>query len=129
MGTRVPLLNLSHEAGLRTLSQTMTGERTLRRIREWAIEKILLLAALVLSLLLRASSGLLLYESLVFFQSVSIDDFFTDTLWTPLFADAHYGILPLVAGTLVTTAIALRRAASRHGDGRLPERIREPARR
>jgi len=50
---------------------------------------------------------LLLYESLVFFQSVSIVDFFTDTQWTPLFADAHYGILPLVAGTLVTTAIAL----------------------
>lgn len=107
MGTRVPLLDLSHEAGLRTLSQTMTGERTLRRIREWAIEKILLLAALVSIAITAGIVGLLLYESLVFFQSVSIVDFFTDTQWTPLFADAHYGILPLVAGTLVTTAIAL----------------------
>ena len=91
----------------RTLSQTMTGERTLRRIREWAIEKILLLAALVSIAITAGIVGLLLYESLVFFQSVSIVDFFTDTQWTPLFADAHYGILPLVAGTLVTTAIAL----------------------
>jgi len=107
MGTRVPLLDLSHEAGLRTLSQAMTGERTLRRIREWAIEKILLLAALVSIAITAGIVGLLLYESLVFFQSVSIVDFFTDTQWTPLFADAHYGILPLVAGTLVTTAIAL----------------------
>jgi phosphate transport system permease protein len=107
MGTRVPLLDLSHEAGLRTLSQTMTGERTLRRIREWAIEKVLLLAALVSIAITAGIVGLLLYESLVFFQSVSIVDFFTDTQWTPLFADAHYGILPLVAGTLVTTAIAL----------------------
>ena len=107
MGTRVPLLDLSHEAGLRTLSQTMTGERTLRRIREWAIEKILLLAALVSIAITAGIVGLLLYESLVFFQSVSIVDFFTDTQWTPLFADAHYGILPLAAGTLVTTAIAL----------------------
>jgi len=107
MGTRVPLLDLSHEAGLRTLSQTMTGERTLRRIREWAIEKILLLAALVSIAITAGIVGLLLYESLVFFQAVSIVDFFTDTQWTPLFADAHYGILPLVAGTLVTTAIAL----------------------
>jgi phosphate transport system permease protein len=85
----------------------MTGERTLRRIREWAIEKILLLAALVSIAITAGIVGLLLYESLVFFQAVSIVDFFTDTQWTPLFADAHYGILPLVAGTLVTTAIAL----------------------
>jgi len=85
----------------------MTGERTLRRIREWAIEKVLLLAALVSIAITAGIVGLLLYESLVFFQSVSIVDFFTDTQWTPLFADAHYGILPLVAGTLVTTAIAL----------------------
>ena len=28
-------------------------------------------------------------------------------MWTPLFADAHYGILPLVAGTLTTTMVAL----------------------
>ena len=34
-------------------------------------------------------------------------DFLTDTMWTPLFAEARYGILPLVAGTLVTTLVAL----------------------
>jgi phosphate transport system permease protein len=34
-------------------------------------------------------------------------DFLTDTMWTPLFADAHYGILPLVSGTLTVTFVAL----------------------
>ena len=42
----------------------------------------------------------LVVESSGFFEHVSIKDFLTDTMWTPLFADAHYGILPLVAGTL-----------------------------
>jgi len=38
---------------------------------------------------------------------VSVIEFFTDTQWTPLFEDAHYGIMPLVSGTLTTSAIAL----------------------
>ena len=42
-----------------------------------------------------------------FFRHVSLVEFLTDTLWTPLFADPRYGILPLVAGTLVTTLVAL----------------------
>ncbi|MCE9606518.1 MAG: phosphate ABC transporter permease subunit PstC [Planctomycetia bacterium] len=51
--------------------------------------------------------AILLYESSSFFEHVSLYDFFTDTMWTPLFSNPHYGILPLVAGTLVTTAVAL----------------------
>jgi phosphate transport system permease protein len=48
-----------------------------------------------------------LWESLGFFQAVSLTDFLTDTLWTPLFDDAHYGILPLLAGTMVTSLVGL----------------------
>ncbi len=51
--------------------------------------------------------GVLLYESLTFFRQVSIVDFLTDRQWTPLFSEPHYGILPLVSGTVVTTAVAL----------------------
>ncbi|MBX7137653.1 MAG: phosphate ABC transporter permease subunit PstC [Oligoflexia bacterium] len=51
--------------------------------------------------------GVLLYESSTFFAHVSVRDFVTDTEWTPLFSDAHFGIAPLVAGTLTTTMIAL----------------------
>ncbi len=50
---------------------------------------------------------ILLKESLVFFKSVSIVDFFTDTEWTPLFSDPHFGIMVLLSGTLTSSAIAL----------------------
>lgn len=42
-----------------------------------------------------------------FFGKVSIIEFLTDTQWTPLFAEKHYGILPLVSGTILTTLIAI----------------------
>jgi len=49
----------------------------------------------------------LLSESIPFFQEVSLKEFFTDTQWTPLFTDKHFGILPLITGTLTVTIIAL----------------------
>ncbi len=78
-----------------------------RNVRERIIEFILMLAALSAVLTTFAIVAVLIVESLSFFKHVSIIDFLTDTQWTPLFEDAHYGILPLVAGTLTTSAIAL----------------------
>ena len=78
-----------------------------RNIKERIIEFILLLAALSAVATTMSIVGVLLYESLSFFKTVSIVDFFTDTQWTPLFEDAHYGILPLISGTLTTSAVAL----------------------
>ena len=49
----------------------------------------------------------LLYETVLFFGEVSIVEFFTDTQWTPLFADKHFGILPLISGTVLTSFIAI----------------------
>lgn len=49
----------------------------------------------------------LLSESISFFSEVSIIDFLTDTEWTPLFTNKHFGILPLVSGTLLITLIAI----------------------
>ncbi len=34
-------------------------------------------------------------------------EFFTETTWSPLFSTKRFGVLPLVAGTLLTSAIAL----------------------
>ena len=42
-----------------------------------------------------------------FFKKVSFAQFFLDTTWTPLFAEKHFGIWPLVNGTLLTTVIAM----------------------
>jgi phosphate transport system permease protein len=42
-----------------------------------------------------------------FFQKVSFAQFFLDTRWTPLFAEQHFGVWPLINGTLMTTVIAM----------------------
>jgi phosphate transport system permease protein len=50
----------------------------------------------------------LVFEASAFFREVSLAQFFGDTEWTPLFRDnQHFGIWPLVMGTLVTAAIAM----------------------
>jgi phosphate transport system permease protein len=46
-------------------------------------------------------------DALKFFSKVSPIEFLTSTQWTPLFYEKHYGILPLLIGTLVTSAIAV----------------------
>jgi phosphate transport system permease protein len=49
----------------------------------------------------------LISQSAGFFKEVSLLEFFTDTRWTPLFESKHFGILPLLSGTFLTTAIAI----------------------
>ena len=78
-----------------------------RHFKERVIEFILMLAALSAVFTTFAIVAILLYESFGFFKHVSLVEFFTGTEWTPLFEDAHYGILPLVAGTLTTSFVAL----------------------
>jgi len=78
-----------------------------RHIRERIIESILFLAALFSVFITFAIVYMLVSESLVFFEHVSLREFLTDTQWTPLFDDAHYGILPLVSGTIVSSLVAL----------------------
>lgn len=50
-------------------------------------------------------------ETYGFFKEISIVEFLTDTQWTPLFVDKHFGIMPLVCGTFLTSIIALAVAA------------------
>jgi len=78
-----------------------------RKGRDRIVEFVLLAAGLVAVFTTIAIVVVLLVESSGFFKHVSVKDFLTDTLWTPMFADAHYGILPLVSGTLTVTLVAL----------------------
>ncbi len=82
------------------------ARRRLRHVKERIIEAILFLAASVSVATTVGIVVILVKESFVFFQVVSLWDFLTDTQWTPLFADAHYGILPLLSGTLVSSTVA-----------------------
>jgi phosphate transport system permease protein len=78
-----------------------------RKVRDRLVEALLLAAGLVAVFTTIAIVIVLIVESAGFFEHVRVIDFLTDTMWTPLFADAHYGILPLVSGTLTVTGVAL----------------------
>lgn len=77
------------------------------RGQEWVIEKLLFLCALVSVFTMFAILVMLFLGAVSFFQEVSIIEFFTGTQWTPLFKPQHFGILPLLCGTLLVTVIAL----------------------
>jgi phosphate transport system permease protein len=82
-------------------------KRHTRHLKEKAIEIVLLCAALVSVATTVGIVFILVKESLDFFKHVSLYDFLTDTQWTPLFDDAHYGIMVLVSGTLTSSLVAL----------------------
>lgn len=77
-----------------------------RSPKERAIEYALGFCALVSVLTTLGIAAVLIFESANFFAEVSLVDFFTDTQWTPQFADKHFGIWPLLCGTLLVTVIA-----------------------
>src|SRR5687767_13995338 len=77
------------------------------RALEWVIERLLFLCA-ALSVLTTAGIILVLaVETFEFLRQVSIVEFLTGTEWTPLFANQRFGVLPLVGGTMLVSAIAM----------------------
>ena len=77
------------------------------RLKEIIIEKAFFLCALISILVTVGIIFVLLVDTIDFFQEVSFLDFITDSEWTPTFSDKHFGIAPLVAGTLLTTLTAI----------------------
>lgn len=88
-----------------------TSNFKFRKIREKIIQTILFGCAFFSVLTTAGIIGVLLFETVEFFKEVSMFDFFTDTQWTPLFTDKHFGIMPLLCGTFLTSIIALIVAA------------------
>ena len=78
-----------------------------RNFIERVIEFLLLSSGIVAVFITLAIVYVLVSEAIPFFQHVSLYEFLTDTVWTPNFSIKHYGILPLISGTLTTTGIAL----------------------
>jgi phosphate transport system permease protein len=78
-----------------------------RNFVERVIEIILMFAALAATFITIGIVYILVTEASGFFKEVSIIEFLTSKQWSPLFEDAHYGILPLISGTLTTSFVAL----------------------
>jgi phosphate transport system permease protein len=88
-------------AGLSAGAPTLRAKR--RRYGEDAIKVLLGGCALVSVATTVGIIFALLLPALEFFQDVSIVDFVTGTDWAPLFEPGSFGVIPLVAGTLVVT--------------------------
>ncbi len=78
-----------------------------RARKDKIIELILLMAACVSVFTTLGIVYILVKESVVFFKSVSLWSFLTDSQWTPLFDDAHFGIAVLLSGTISSSLVAL----------------------
>ena len=78
-----------------------------QRVKERLIEGALFLSGLFSIFITIGIIAVLFFETYEFFKEVSIFEFLTDTQWTPLFAEKHFGVLPLFAGTFLTTIIAI----------------------
>ncbi|MFI6369547.1 phosphate ABC transporter permease subunit PstC [Streptomyces sp. NPDC050546] len=82
-------------------------KRSQPRYGEQAV-KVLLVAASLVSVLTTIGIVIALIPPATdFFGKVSFGDFITGTTWAPLFKPPHFGVLPLVTGTLMVTLIAL----------------------
>jgi len=76
-------------------------------IKERLIEAFLFLCSFLTVLITLGIIFVLASETIKFFGQVSFIEFFTETEWTPLFANKKFGILPLVSGTFLVTVIAI----------------------
>ncbi|MFN8062769.1 MAG: phosphate ABC transporter permease subunit PstC [Vicinamibacterales bacterium] len=81
--------------------------RTSRRPLERVIEGVLFACALFSVLVTAGIVVVLASETVLFLRSVGVLPFLFGTVWTPLFANPHFGVLPLVVGTVVVATIAM----------------------
>lgn len=109
-------MNVSATADRIVITERLTGAARLaelaaikakRKRADRIVELLLLSAACVSVFTTLGIVYILLKESLVFFSSVPLWDFLTDSQWTPLFDDAHFGIAVLLAGTVSSSLVAL----------------------
>jgi phosphate transport system permease protein len=78
-----------------------------RRWGEDVIKGLLMLAAFISVLTTTLIVLSLIEETISFFGEVGIGDYLFGTDWAPLFEPASFGVLPLVLGTLVVSAVAM----------------------
>ncbi len=78
---------------------------------EWIIERLLFVCAalsVVITVVLVTVLGI---ETVSFLKQVPITEFLFGAEWTPLFASQRFGVAPLLAGTILVSAIAIAVAA------------------
>jgi phosphate transport system permease protein len=85
----------------------LAARKAARKRKDKLVEAVLLMAACVSVFTTMAIVYTLVKESVVFFSHVPLWSFLTDRQWTPLFDDAHFGIIVLLSGTVSSSLVAL----------------------
>lgn len=80
------------------------GRRRDRDLGERIIGAILFGCAALSGFITLGIVAVLLVETVAFFGEVSLVEFFTGTVWTPLFEHPRFGILPLLGGSFLVAA-------------------------
>ncbi len=83
------------------------GKRRRRYWHERLIQLCLFLCGILSIFTTLGIVGVLIGETIEFFQVVPLIEFLTNTEWTPLFTIKHFGILPLLNGTLLVACGAM----------------------
>jgi phosphate transport system permease protein len=78
-----------------------------RRWGEDVIKALLVLAAFISILTTTGIVLSLVGETITFFGAVGVGDYLFGTEWAPLFEPASFGVLPLVLGTMLISAVAM----------------------
>jgi phosphate transport system permease protein len=89
-------------AGLQAQHLTLTGKA---RRQERFVRGALAVCAAISVATTFGIIGSLVVETLNFFRSVSLREYFTATRWAPTFTPAGFGVAPLVSATLLIAAI------------------------
>ena len=89
----------------------MANDVSLKRIKRMKLANIIARSILFLFAIITILTTIgiifsLLKDSIGFFSKVSVEEFLLGKEWTPLFSSPQFGVLPLICGTLVITAIS-----------------------
>lgn len=96
---------------IRALIDQRRKSKTIKKIREKLIPIILFVIAAISVLTTVGIIYTLLSETINFFKAIPIMEFLTGTVLKPLSQNPEYGVLPLVAGTIISSIIAMIVAA------------------
>jgi phosphate transport system permease protein len=107
------LTDLSAISTAAAAEHSLARKLSAARVREQAI-RVVLLACALCSVATTVGIVIVLFSEAVisvppgkaFFQEVSLVEFLTETRWTPQFAEKHFGVLPLLAGTCMIAGIS-----------------------
>ncbi len=99
------IIEVARGAGGGAPVASLRGARS-RTAKEAVIGGLLFAAGAVSILTTVGIIAVLVWESLAFFRRVSVAEFLTGTVWTPLFVPQHFGVLPLLMGSVLVSIIA-----------------------